>query len=50
MYKVMLECRDHCESWEKLRETLRTDDIDEALRKSEMHRDQEHISWIERAA
>ena len=47
MFKVMLACQNHCESWEHPRETLRTDDPIEAIRKSEMHRDQEHTSWVE---
>lgn len=47
MYKVMLACEDHCEGWDALRETLRTDDVNEAIRKSEQHRDRLHKSWVE---
>jgi hypothetical protein len=48
MYKVILACKEHCPDWEEERETLRTGDADEAIRKSEMHRDQMHSSWVER--
>lgn len=50
MFKVMMECRDNCPDWEDLRETLRTDDPVEAIRRSGMHRDLEHISWVERVS
>jgi hypothetical protein len=47
MFKVMLECNIHCEDWENVRETLRTNDPVAAIRESEMLRDQDHISWVE---
>ena len=49
-YKVMLECGPHCESWEDVRETLRTSDPVEAIRQSEIHRDRDHHAWIEMVA
>jgi hypothetical protein len=47
MYKVMIACEPHCEGWELTRETFRTDDPNEAIQRSDMHRDQDHRSWVE---
>lgn len=50
MYKVMMICKDSCQDWEGEREMYRTDDPDEAIERSDLHRDEEHFSWVEKAA
>lgn len=47
MFKVMLECAGYCTDYESTRETFRTDDPVEAIRQSEIQRDQLHYSWVE---
>lgn len=50
MYKVMVVCEPHCPSWEKARETFRTEDPVEAINRSETHRDEDHMSWVEKVS
>lgn len=47
MYKIMMVCKDSCQDWEDVREMYRTDDPVRAIEKADLHRDQEHYSWIE---
>ncbi|QED11563.1 hypothetical protein PP914_gp073 [Arthrobacter phage Qui] len=47
MFKVMLACEGYCEDYAPTREMFRTDDPVEAIRKSEIYRDQSHYSWVE---
>lgn len=48
MFKVMMVCKDSCQDWEDVREVYRTDDPIMAIDRSDIHRDQEHFSWVEK--
>lgn len=47
MFKVMIECAAFCEGWELTREVFQTDDPVEAIRQSDIYRDESHHSWVE---
>jgi len=48
-FQVVVACSDHCEGWELPRTMFTTDDPIAAIDRSEMHRDQLHTSWVEKA-